>query len=116
MLMIRCPWCGPRDETEFQYGGEAHIARPEAPDQLSDAEWANYVFMRTNTKGLFAERWMHAAGCRRWFHAVRDTATDRLVAVYKLGEPRPDLGDGALATPSGEPVIGSGNDGTKVQV
>ena len=24
MLLIRCPWCGPRDETEFHYGGQAH--------------------------------------------------------------------------------------------
>ena len=27
MLQIPCPWCGPRDEIEFSYGGEAHIIR-----------------------------------------------------------------------------------------
>ena len=34
MLQIRCPWCGPREENEFHYGGEAHIAYPgsEADD------------------------------------------------------------------------------------
>ena len=32
MLLIDCPWCGPRDECEFSYGGEAHIKRPENPD------------------------------------------------------------------------------------
>jgi len=116
MLLIPCPWCGPRDETEFHYGGEAHIARPAAPDRLTDAEWAEYVFMRTNTKGPFAERWMHAAGCGRWFNAVRDTASDRILAVYRMGEPRPQVGEEALATPSGEPPIGSGNDGAKVQL
>ena len=31
MLLIPCPWCGPRDEIEFHYGGEAHIARPADP-------------------------------------------------------------------------------------
>ena len=31
--------------------------------------------MRDNPKGAFAERWFHAAGCRRWFDAVRDTVT-----------------------------------------
>ena len=23
MLLVRCPWCGPRDEIEFRYGGQA---------------------------------------------------------------------------------------------
>ena len=52
MLLIPCPWCGPRDECEFVYGGEAHIKRPENPDALSDAEWADYLFMRTIPKFL----------------------------------------------------------------
>jgi sarcosine oxidase subunit delta len=28
MLQITCPYCGPRAEKEFTYGGEAHIVRP----------------------------------------------------------------------------------------
>ena len=28
MQLIACPWCGPREETEFHYGGQAHIAYP----------------------------------------------------------------------------------------
>ena len=28
MLLVRCPWCGERDETEFSYGGQAEIAYP----------------------------------------------------------------------------------------
>ena len=67
MLYIDCPYCGPREETEFSYGGEAHIARPVTPDQLSDEEWGQYLFGQTNTSGLYRERWMHSAGCRRWF-------------------------------------------------
>jgi heterotetrameric sarcosine oxidase delta subunit len=90
MLLIECPWCGARDETEFRYGGEAHISRPEEPDRLSDAQWAEYLFMRNNPKGLFAERWIHVAGCRRWFNAIRHTVTHRIVAVYKPGESRPE--------------------------
>ena len=42
MLNIECPWCGLRHETEFSYGGEAHIARPENPEELSDKEWADF--------------------------------------------------------------------------
>jgi len=26
MLLITCPWCGPREEPEFSYGGQAHVA------------------------------------------------------------------------------------------
>jgi len=86
MLQIDCPWCGLRDEAEFSYGGEAHIVRPLEPAALSDAEWAEYLFMRANTKGQFLERWNHAHGCRRWFNAKRNTATNQFGATYKMGE------------------------------
>jgi sarcosine oxidase, subunit delta len=78
MLLIRCPWCGPRDETEFRYGGEAHVARPADPQALDDAAWAEYVFMRNNPKGWFRERWVHASGCRRWFNIERHTLTHEI--------------------------------------
>ena len=91
MMRIECPWCGGRDETEFHYGGEAHIARPEDPDALSDEAWADYLFMRANPKGVHAERWMHAQGCRRWFNVLRHTASHEVVAVYPMGAPRPGL-------------------------
>jgi sarcosine oxidase, subunit delta len=91
MQLIPCPWCGPREEVEYSYGGQAHVAYPESPAEITDEAWADYVFFRDNPKGPFAERWMHAAGCRRWFNAVRDTATHELLAVYRIGEPTPEL-------------------------
>ena len=90
MLLIRCPWCGAREEIEFSYGGEAHIAYPGDPDLLSDAEWADFLFMRHNPKGDFAERWYHSAGCRRWFNVIRNTVTHEIHAVYPSGEPPPE--------------------------
>jgi heterotetrameric sarcosine oxidase delta subunit len=75
VLLIPCPWCGPRDEREFRYGGQAGIDYPADPDALSDEAWADFLFMRENPRGAFAERWFHTAGCRRWFDAVRDTVT-----------------------------------------
>jgi heterotetrameric sarcosine oxidase delta subunit len=90
MHLIACPWCGPRDEAEFSYGGEAHILRPEQPDALDDAAFANYLFMRGNPKGFHAERWVHTAGCRRWFNALRSTVTHEIKAIYPMGTPRPD--------------------------
>ncbi len=89
MHLIPCPWCGPREESEFACGGEAHISRPPDPDGLSDAAWADYVFMRTNPKGPHRERWVHVHGCRRWFNVVRDTLSHRIVAVYSMGEEAP---------------------------
>ena len=91
MLLIPCPYCGPRSEEEFSYGNEAHIARPKEPDKLNDTEWAEFVFMRSNTKGVFLERWMHAQGCRRWFNVARDTVSYEILAVYEMGAPRPKL-------------------------
>ena len=92
MLLIECPYCGPRNETEYHYGGEAHVAYPEDPHQLSDKEWAEYLFYRNNPKGLLMERWAHSTGCRRWFNVVRDTATYEIQAVYRMGETAPQNG------------------------
>ena len=85
MMLIECPFCGPRDETEFSCGGEAHIARPLAENKISDADFADYLFMRDNPKGLFLERWQHSAGCRRWFNMARDTVSHDVVEVYSMG-------------------------------
>lgn len=100
MLLIACPWCGERDETEFSYGGEAHIVRPLDPDALSDEQWADYLFNRANPRGLHRERWMHAAGCRRWFNVERDTVTYKIKSVYKVGENPP--GESEKTPDSGE--------------
>jgi len=92
MLLIECPYCGPRPEIEFHCGGEAHIRRPD-PATASDAEWADYLFYRRNPKGRHRERWYHLHGCGRWFNAVRDTVSDNFVAVYRIGEPGPETDD-----------------------
>ncbi|MEU6712543.1 sarcosine oxidase subunit delta [Nonomuraea sp. NPDC046802] len=76
MLSIECPWCGPRDENEFHYGGQAGIAYPTR--EVPDEEWAAYVFMRDNPKGWFRERWFHTHGCRTWFAVERHTVTHEI--------------------------------------
>ncbi len=86
MLLIQCPWCGNRPENEFRHGGEAHIARPPDPMALDDAAWAEFLYMRRNPKGAHAERWRHIHGCGRFFNAVRDTVTDRIIRTYRPGE------------------------------
>jgi sarcosine oxidase, subunit delta len=75
MLLIECPWCGTRAESEFSCGGEAGIARPPDAEKVTDQEWGDYLFMRKNPRGVHREQWMHAHGCRRWFMAERDTVS-----------------------------------------
>ena len=72
------------------FRGRSMLQR-SADAALDDSAWAEYLFMRHNPKGRFAERWVHSAGCRRWFHVVRDTATHRILAVYKIGDPPPGI-------------------------
>ena len=89
MLILDCPYCGKRPEIEFAYAGQAHLVRPRDPATLDYTAWGQYLYMRTNTKGIHAERWRHARGCGRFFNALRDTTTDHFLATYKVGEPRP---------------------------
>ncbi len=89
MQFISCPWCGDREEVEFHYGGQAHVAYPADPAALDDQQWAEYLFFRDNPRGVFLERWCHSAGCRRWFNAVRDTSTHRFLAVYRPDQKAP---------------------------
>ncbi len=86
MLLIDCPYCGKRPELEFAYGGQAHLARPAQPAELSDPQWADYLYVRSNPKGPHAERWRHVHGCGRFFNALRDTTTDHFSTTYRIGE------------------------------
>ncbi len=94
MLLVKCPHCGMRPEIEFSYGGEAHIARPPDPFALDDQAWAEFLFYRTNPRGIHAERWNHAQGCGRWFNALRNTSTDSFLITYPMGHKRPDFTEG----------------------
>jgi sarcosine oxidase, subunit delta len=91
MLLIPCPWCGARPENEFRYGGEAHVARPARPAELDDAAWAEFLYFRTNPKGVHAERWRHIHGCGWFFNCLRDTVSDKIIASYKSGDSAPAI-------------------------
>ena len=104
MLLIDCPWCGPRAETEFGYGGEAGIVRPVDPDALSDAQWADYLFYRSNPRGAHRELWHHAQGCRRWFGVERDTVSYRIECSYPLSRTE----TGRVADPDAATRAGTG--------
>lgn len=72
MLRIVCPICGLRDETEFTYGGDASLRRPDMAES-SPRAWLDYVFMRDNPRGPHREYWHHVTGCRQWIVVERNT-------------------------------------------
>ena len=94
MLLITCPWCGPREEIEFRCGGQSHIARPGPATTVPDEEWGDYLFTRANPRGIHYERWVHAFGCRQWFNVARHTVSHEIDAVYAMNEPAPSPFDG----------------------
>ena len=113
MLLIHCPYCEDTlPELEFAYAGEAHIVRPQDPSALSDEEWRDFLFIRSNPRGLHAERWRHIHGCGRFFNAVRHSVSDKFIATYRAGEKKPKITQKqidavkppAKGTPANEPV------------
>ncbi len=92
MLLLTCPYCGiDADETELAPGGEAHVKRHGAG--ASDDEFEGYLFHRKNPKGVHFERWRHAMGCGKWFHAARATDTLEVFGTYsaQVFEPPKEL-------------------------
>ena len=87
MFLIKCPICDEkREQGEFSYAGEAFITRPKKPESISDDEWADYVFYRTNNKGDHWEQWVHTYGCRKYFLVKRSTISHKVLQVAKLDE------------------------------
>lgn len=72
MQRFTCPFCGPRDEREFHFMGEAGKTRPDTREEVSDAEWAEYLFMCKNKMGASKEVWVHTP-CQEYFTLHRDT-------------------------------------------
>lgn len=93
MLRIACPHCGPRDEVEFHYRGDASLARPaaEAPGEAFET----YVYERGNPAGWHLEWWQHVAGCRQVLKVLRHTVTHEIAAVGGPADTLTLAGEGA---------------------
>lgn len=82
MIVINCPYCGQdRHEEELTYGGEAEVIRPLDPAQASDEVWTDYLYFRSNPKGIHHEQWCCSGGCGQWFKAARDTVSHTVLEV-----------------------------------
>jgi sarcosine oxidase subunit delta len=98
MFYIYCPYCGEhREEEEFHPKGQAHLSRPENPDECSDEEWGDFLYFRDNPRGLHHEIWVHAIGCRKFFNVTRDTQTYEIKESYLMGE-SPGVNQSSVAT------------------
>lgn len=76
MILLPCPWCGPRDAAEFGYLGEVN-ARPD-PRTAEHEQWRAYLHVRANPAGWTTERWYHRMGCRRYLVMERHTVTNEV--------------------------------------
>lgn len=59
-FLLNCPNCGPRDASEFRYGGQVGVKDLNLP-------------------GPQRERWYHRLGCRRWLVAERDVRSNEVL-------------------------------------
>ena len=66
MLLIACPWCGPRDEVEFRYGGQADVAYPPTPTRSTTRRGPPTCSSATTRRAPFAR----ALGPRRRLPAL----------------------------------------------
>ena len=111
MLLIPCPYCGPRAQSEFSYGSDASVLHPEwqadaaadtsparthdtaqqaaqglESDELSTQGWLDYIYLRDNPLGPHLEWWQHSSGCRAWIKVRRDTATHQILGAWRADE------------------------------
>ena len=132
MILIPCPYCGPRAQTEFSYGGDASVARPQwhaepqagmgpetgpetAPetgqqsvqdsDPASMRQWLDHIYLRDNLRGPHLEWWQHHSGCRAWIKVRRDTATHEVLGAWRATE---TLADPIAPAPHGDAGPGGG--------
>jgi len=89
MHRIECPWCGVRDESEFQYQGDASKAPPALDASIDEGVAA--VYLRDNPCGWHLEWWHHVAGCRRYVKVRRHTLTHAIAATGWPGDELPPV-------------------------
>jgi len=76
-MLIKCPFCGDREATEFAFGRAAEgIIDPLNPSIAQTA-----LYERENARGRSLELWQHIAGCRAWLRVERNVLTHEITAT-----------------------------------
>ena len=78
MMLIPCPFCGPRAHVEFTYERPLEAIVPVDADT---AAATRILYRRDNPRGLSPELWRHTHGCRAWLAVERNTASHDIVGV-----------------------------------
>jgi sarcosine oxidase subunit delta len=79
-MLITCPYCGPRDVSEYTYQGDGNRTRPD-PASTDQAAWNEYVYERLNPAGDHHEIWQHSGGCRAHLKVTRNTLTHAVTEI-----------------------------------
>jgi heterotetrameric sarcosine oxidase delta subunit len=87
-MLISCPYCGPRDVSEFTYQGDGNRTRPD-PASTDAAAWNAYVFDRSNVAGEHREFWQHSGGCRSHLTLLRNTVTHKVSSARMVRDRQP---------------------------
>ncbi|HEX5980161.1 MAG TPA: sarcosine oxidase subunit delta [Thermoleophilaceae bacterium] len=103
--VLTCPNCGPREVTDFGFGGEVNPRPRSAP---SRRELNTYNYFRKNVAGVQREWWFHRSGCGAWFLAERDTRTNEVLLTELPAESDAAPGAGSAPGGAGEPAGGAG--------
>lgn len=74
-FLLTCPNCGPRDVSEFRFGGQILTSG------VSDTQGGRLVSFISNLPGPQRERWYHRFGCRRWLIAERNVQTNQVLST-----------------------------------
>jgi len=82
-FLLACPNCGPREVTDFGFGGEL-TTRPSGSPSFEELN--RYVYFRANRAGRQREWWVHRSGCGEWFLAERDTRTNEILWTARPAE------------------------------
>ena len=78
MQLFNCPFCGPRDQSEFTYLRESS----KIPALDADTpEWQKFVYERDNPCGAHAEWWQHNHGCRQVLEIIRHLQTHEVFEI-----------------------------------
>jgi len=91
MILVPCPYCGPRNASEFRWCGEVK-SRPDC-NRATPEQWRDYLYFKSNGARWITETWYHREGCARYFRTERHTLTNEIRAIRDEGQPEPAVAE-----------------------